>query len=261
MKIYTINEDVEVPIYVWWTLTMNAPPFGGKLTVMPYLGLYNTTTFIMRCVDFLDENTPAEDIEFYFYYVEMNTNSKIKLCDGFSLNNEVYSNFTVRYYQFEYSNITIYCQARDKFGAISEASNVITIVNDKKSPLYNLKQIIASFYIVDDALTDIQLLARAEVLMSLGINPYNTNNPEKFFTTYESSLTGEIVEMTDPTCVTGYCNDNGECQVIDVALTCHCQGGFLGKECFCRGENIWFPLGLPDLSRMNLWCIIVCMTH
>ena len=242
MKIYTINEDVEVPIYVWWTLTMNAPPFGGKLTVMPYLGLYNTTTFIMRCVDFLDENTPAEDIEFYFYYVEMNTNSKIKLCDGFSLNNEVYSNFTVRYYQFEYSNITIYCQARDKFGAISQASNVITIVNDKKSPLYNLKQIIASFYIVDDALTDIQLLARAEVLMSLGINPYNTNNPEKFFTTYESSLTGEIVEMTDPTCVTGYCNDNGECQVIDVALTCHCQGGFLGKECFLDKD------GYTDLS-------------
>ena len=242
MKIYTINEGVEVPIYIWWTLTMNAPPFGGKLTVMPYLGLYNTTTFIMRCIDFLDENTPAEDIEFYFYYVEMNTNSKIKLCDGFSLNNEVYSNFTVRYYQFEYSNITIYCQARDKFGAISETSNVITIVNNKKSPLYNLKQIIASFYIVDDALTDIQLLARAEVLMSLGINPYNTHVPEKFFTTYESSLTGEVVEMTDPLCVAGYCNDNGECQVIDVALTCHCLGGYLGKECFLDKD------GYTDLS-------------
>ena len=57
--------------------------------------------------------------------------------------------------------------------------------------------------------------------MSLGINPYNTNNPDKFFTTYESSLTGEVVEMTDPNCVTGYFNDNAECQVIDVALTCH----------------------------------------
>ena len=242
MKIYTINEGVEVPIYVWWTLTMNAPPFGGKLTVMPYLGLYNTTTFIMRCVDFLDENTPEDELEYYFYYVEVNTNSKIKLCDGFSLNNEVYSNFTVRYYQFEYSNITLYCQARDKFGAITEVSNVITIVNDKKSSLYNLKQIIASFYIVDDALTDIQLLARAEVLMSLGINPYNTNNPDKFFTTYESSLTGEVVEMTDPNCVTGYCNDNGECQVIDVALTCNCLGGFLGKECFLDKD------GYTDLS-------------
>ena len=242
MKIYTVKEGIEVPIYVWWTLTMNAPPFGGKLVVMPYLGLYNTTTFIMRCVDFLDENTPAEDIEFDFYYIEMNTNTKIKLSKGFSLNNEVYSNFTVRYYQLDYSNITIYCQARDKFGAISEASNVITIVNKKNSPLYNLKQIIASFYIVDDPLKDIQLLARAEVLMSLGINPYTTNNPEKFFTTYESSLTGEKVEMTDPQCIAGYCNDNGECQVIDVALTCHCQGGFLGKECFLDKD------GYTDLS-------------
>ena len=242
MKIYVINEGVEVPIYVWWTLTMNGPPFGGQLVVMPYLGLYNTTTFVMRCVDFLDENTPAEEIEFDFYYIEMNTNSKIKLSSGFSLVNEVYSNFTVRYYQLEYSNITIYCQARDKYGAISEASNVITIVNKKNNPLYNLKQIISTFYIVDDYLQDIQLLARAEVLMSLGINPYNTNNPEKFFTIYESSLTGEKVEMTDPPCIAGYCNDHGECQVIDVAMTCNCEAGFLGKECFLDKD------GYTDLS-------------
>ena len=67
LKIYVVNEGIEVPIYVWWTLTMNAPPFGGQLIVMPYLGLYNTTTFIMRCVDFLDENTQADEIEFDFY--------------------------------------------------------------------------------------------------------------------------------------------------------------------------------------------------
>ena len=90
----------------------------------------------------------------------------------------------------------------------------------------------STFYIVDDPLTDIQLLARAEVLMSLGINPYTSLIPEKFFTTYESSLTGEKVEMVDPTCISGYCNENGECQVIDVAMTCNCEAGFIGKECF-----------------------------
>ena len=68
--------------------------------------------------------------------------------------------------------------------------------------------------------------------MSLGINPFTTHVPEKFFTTYESSLTGEKVEMVDPTCISGYCNDNGECQVIDVVMTCNCKAGFLGKECF-----------------------------
>ena len=232
LKIYVENEGIEVPVFVWWTLTMNAPPFGGKVTVMPYLGLYNTTTFIMRCVDFLDENTPQEDLEYDFYYIEQNTNSKIKLSNDFSLNNEVYSNFTVRYYQLEYSNITIYCQVRDKFGAISEASNVITIVNKKNSPLYILKQLVASFYIVDEALTDIQLLARAEVLMSLGINPYNDRAPSSYFTTYEGSLTGEKVEKVEPLCVTGYCNDNGDCEVIDVALTCKCVASYIGKECF-----------------------------
>ena len=232
LKIYVEKDGLEVAIYNWWTLTMNAPPYGGEVTIMPYLGLYNTTTFIMRCVNYLDENTPVEDLEYNFYYIEVNTNSKIKLTNDFSLNNEVYSNFTVRYYQLEYSNITVYCQVRDKFGAISETSNVITIVNKKDSPLYILKKLVESFYIVDDALTDIQLLARAEVLMSLGINPYNDRTPSSYFTTYEGSLTGEKVEKKDPVCVTGYCNDNGDCEVIDVALTCKCIASFIGKECF-----------------------------
>ena len=232
MKIYAENKGLEVDVFVWWNLTMNSPPFGGKVTVMPYLGLFNTTTFIMRCVDYQDENTPQEDLEYYFYYVEVNTNLKIKLSDDFSLNNEVYSNFTVRYYQLEYSNITIYCQVRDKWGALSETSNVITIVNKKDSPLYVLKQLVASFILVEDALTDIQLLARSEVLMSLGINPYTDRVPNSFFTTYESSLTGEKVVKLEPQCVSGYCNDNGDCEVIDVALTCKCTAAYMGKQCF-----------------------------
>ena len=232
LKIYVEKEGLEVPIYVWWTLTMNSPPYGGKVTVMPYLGLYNTTTFIMRCVDYEDENTPVEDLEYDFYYIEANTNSKIKLSRDFSLNNEVYSNFTVRYYQLEYSNVTIYCQVRDKFGDIEESSAVITIVNQKDSPLYVLKQIVDSFYITTDPLTDIQLLARAEVLMSLGIRPYTDKNPNLFFTTYSGSITGEKVEKKDPYCVAGYCSDHGDCEVIDVALTCKCVATYIGKECF-----------------------------
>ena len=232
IKIFAENKGIEVPVFVWWTLTMNSPPYGGKVTVMPYLGLYNTTTFIIRCVDFQDENTPSENLEYDFYYIEKNTNLEIKLSEDFSLNNEVYSNFTVRFFQLEYSNITIYCRIKDKWGAISEASNVITIVNKKNSPLYELKQLVSSFYITTESLTDIQLLARSEVLMSLGINPYSDRVPNSFFTTYESSLTGEKVVKVEPQCVNGYCNDNGDCEVIDVALTCKCSATYLGKQCF-----------------------------
>ena len=246
LKVFAENKGLEVALYFWWTLTMNAPPYGGKLTVMPYLGLFNTTTFIMRCVDYEDENTPTEDLEYEFYYIEVNTNYKVKLTNEFSLNNEVYSNFTVRYYQLEYSNITLYCQVRDKWGAISETSNMITIVNKKNSPLYILKQLVASFYIVDDALTDIQLLARSEVLMSLGINPYTDRVPSSFFTTYEGSLTGEKVLILEPQCVNGYCNDNGDCEVIDVALTCKCTASYLGKQCFLDKN------GYSDLSDYYL---------
>ena len=242
LKIYAENKGLEVAVYVWWTLKMNSPPYGGKLTVMPYLGLYNTTTFILRCVDYEDENTPTEELEYDFYYKEVNTNYKVKLSKDFSLNNEVYSNFTVRFYQLEYSNITLYCQVRDKWGAISESSNTITIVNKKNSPLYVLKQLVASFYITNDNLTDIQLLARSEVLMSLGINPYTERMPSSYFTTYEGSLTGERVLILEPQCVSGYCNDNGDCEVIDVALTCKCTASYLGKQCFLDKN------GYADLS-------------
>ena len=242
LKVYAENKGLEVSLYFWWTLTMNSPPYGGKLTVMPYLGLYNTTTFIMRCVDWQDENTPTEDLEYDFYYIEVNTNLKIKLSQEFSLNNEVYSNFTVRYYQLEYSNITLYCSVKDKWGAISEGTNVITIVNKKNSPLYILKQLVASFYIVDTALTDIQLLARSEVLMSLGINPFTERMPSSYYTTYEGSLTGEKVLILEPQCINGYCNDNGVCEVIDVALSCKCTASYLGRQCFLDKN------GYSDLS-------------
>ena len=232
LKIYAENKGLEVPIYVYWTLTMNSPPYGGRVTTMPSVGLYNTTTFVIRCIDYLDENTPTDKLEYNFYYVEKNTNMKIKLSSDFSTNNEVYSNFTVRFYQLEYSNITIHCVCKDKWGATSETETEIMIVNNKHSELYNLKQIVSTFYLSEDNLTDIQLLARAEVLVSLGLNPYNDRSPSSYYTTYEHSLTGEKVIKSEPLCVNGYCNDNGDCEVIDIALTCKCFPTHLGKQCF-----------------------------
>ena len=232
LKIFAENKGLEVPVYVYWTLTMNSPPYGGRVTTMPSIGLYNTTTFVIRCVDYHDENTPDEELEYYFYYIEHNTNMQIKLSEDFSTFNEVYSNFTVRFYQLEYSNISIYCTVRDKWGATSQSESVITIVNNKHSALYNLKQIVSSFHLSDPNLTDVQLLARAEILMSLGINPYNDRTPSAYYTTYENSLTGDKIIKTEPLCVNGYCNDNGVCEVIDIAITCKCNPTHLGKQCF-----------------------------
>ena len=68
--------------------------------------------------------------------------------------------------------------------------------------------------------------------MSLGLNPYNDRSPSSYYTTYEHSLTGEKVIKSEPLCVNGYCNDNGDCEVIDIALTCKCFPTHLGKQCF-----------------------------
>ena len=232
LKIYAENKGLEVPVYVYWTLTMNSAPYGGRVTTMPSIGLYNTTTFIIRCEDYEDENTPKEELLYDFYYIEQNTNMKIKLSKDFSTENEVYSNFTVRFYQLEYSNISIFCVVKDKWGATSQSESVITIVNNKHSELYNLKQIVSSFHINEEELTDKQILARSEVLMSLGINPYSDRMPETYYTAYENSITGEKVIKTEPQCVNGYCNDNGDCEVIDIALTCKCNPTHIGKQCF-----------------------------
>ena len=123
------NDGSNVTVTVTWVLTMNQSPQNGYIKVIPTIGLLETTTFVMTCYDFLDENTNTEDLEYFFYFIEDDTSSVINLSKDWSTNNEVYSNFSVRYYQPPTTKLEIYCKVRDQYHAENVVSTKITIVN------------------------------------------------------------------------------------------------------------------------------------
>ena len=99
-----------------FTLLMNSYPVNGSLTVFPETGLYRTTYFVIRCVEFGDETTVKENLEYSFYSIEENT-AVVNHLRGWSKENEISTNFSVIYYQQEKSVINIYCRIKDELNA------------------------------------------------------------------------------------------------------------------------------------------------
>lgn len=230
MDIIKENMDEKVVVTKSWTLTMNAPPKNGYIKIIPPIGLLNTTTYVITAYDWEDENTVYADLKYYFYYIEKNTNTKIPLSTGFSTNNEVYSNFTVRFYQLESTQIDIFCLVQDQYLAETETLATMTVVNQVGSSLYDLTQVLSN-YDLNAGIPDLKYLSRSEFLKSVAINPYREVQPNQDYTTYENSLDGSIVNKVDPNCVDNYCNSNGECGLIDVTIACYCDLGHVGNNC------------------------------
>ena len=224
------NMGESITITKSWTLTMNAPPKNGYIKIIPPYGLLSTTTYVITTYDWEDEDTVQENLEYWFYYIEANTNTKIDLSTAWTTNNEVYSNFTVRFYQLESSDINVYVKVRDQYHAESEATAKMTVVNQIGSSLYDLT-VVTSNYDLNPGIPDLKYLSRSEFLKSAGINPYRDVQPDQYYITYENSLDGSIVTKVDPNCVDVYCNGNGQCGLIDVTIACYCDLGFLGNNC------------------------------
>ena len=138
--LFIIKENLGEKVIVkkTFTLTMNGVPKNGELSVIPDIGLYNTTTFVITCDGWTDDTTQTENLEFEFTYFEKNTLNN-KYLSKWSKVNEVYSNFTVVYYQKPINIITITCRVRDHLGAISTRVKEITIVNSITNPLFSIE--------------------------------------------------------------------------------------------------------------------------
>ena len=211
-----------------FTLTMNSPPENGSLTIIPENGLYNTTTFVIKCLDWEDDTAKNDELTYYIYAKEYNTDNVILLSD-WSTRNEVIKNFTVQYYQQQSSIITIYCEIKDNYGSIAKISKNISISNKINNGIYNISNALSLFSI--DNTNYVNLFHLSNLLMSLGINPYKQTEPEISQTVYEPSLDNTIVTMTDPKCNSDYCNSHGECDLIDEYLVCNCETGYVGRNC------------------------------
>lgn len=124
LKIIRNNQNSRVEVARNWTLIMNDSPQKGYVSVTPIIGLRNTTTFVLRCVGWSDDNTA--DILYRFYSQENNT-SVFNYLTNWTDFNEAYTNFTVRYYQLPTTGIKIFCDVKDKYNATNTASTDVYI--------------------------------------------------------------------------------------------------------------------------------------
>ena len=225
------NDGSFVTVTVSWVLTMNQAPTNGYIKVIPTIGLLQSTTFVITCYDFIDENTNSELLEYFFYYIEDQTSSIINLSQDWSRNNEIYSNFSVRYYQPATTKLEIYCKCRDQYNAESIVSTKITIVNHIDDEDNYVLTDVLNNYDLNANIEDSKYFSRSEFLKSISINPYREVRPNQYYSTFETSLDGSKIIMNDPNCVDTYCNGHGECDIIDVTIACDCKAAYVGNNC------------------------------
>ena len=221
----------------YFHIRINSYPVNGTLTVSPKVGLYRTTFFVLKCENWTD--TTSNKLEYRFFAKEVNTNNNVLLRD-WSSENEMSSNFSVIYYQQESSDIKITCEIRDELNASTSVSEFITIAKSLNGEIYNLSEAIDSYLSTEkeksDEKYDVLLYHRSQFLLSLSVDPYKTVYPTSLQTQYEPTLQGDAILMEDPTCVTEYCNGNGDCGNVDEFIYCHCYEGWIGKYCQIRKE-------------------------
>jgi hypothetical protein len=67
--------------------------------------------------------------------------------------------------------------------------------------------------------------------MSLGIDKYKFQQPNVYKTKYKASADRLMIVKADPQCTLDYCNNNGYCDLMDEFINCHCDTGFIGRNC------------------------------
>ena len=232
VNLIIISNNINFPEYsinitVPFVLTINSYPFNGKFVIAPKIGLYNTTTFLIKCKNYDDDTT--KNLLYIFYAKEKGTTTTTIL-RGWSSEDETTSNFTVEYYALPSSSITITCVIRDNYGATTVATQDIVIANSPNNGIYDLKKALL-LYDLPTMRTDLICYHRSQYLMSLGIDNYKVLQPNLFQTKYEPSLDSSMMTKTDPACTLDYCNNNGYCDLMDEFINCHCDTGFIGRNC------------------------------
>ena len=225
-EVYRDNEEGRVSISKEFILVMNSPPYNGKLIVFPEIGLLDFTVFIISSINWLDDST--DNLLYYFYYIEDKTNTIKNITNSFQSEIELMSTF-IFIYPEESNYITIYCEIKDNYDEKTIVSQRILIVKDYSSNIYTIKNAFSNYYIPNNPNIE-HLYRRSEFLKSLGLNQ-NDNNGEYYMTYFEPSLSENKINIFDPVCNTKYCNNRGNCDLIDKYMICICNDEFIGINC------------------------------
>ena len=227
---YSVSESFS------WNLIMNGSPENGQLIAIPSVGLFNTTNFIIKTFDWVDDNTEIFDYKFTSKEVGIN---KVLLLNDWSKINEIVCNFTVDFYSQRSSIITITVQVRDKYNAISSKDFNITISNGINNGVYEMETAVDSIVIDEETTyTPAQLYHLSELLMSIGMNPHQNNLVSfQIQTEYQPNVDATEITLVDPICKAEYCNNgNGDCHLTDILLSCGCKENYYGTNCQIHGD-------------------------
>jgi hypothetical protein len=249
LEIIRSNEEYSVSVSKNWTLNMNFPPEGGELKVTPNAGYRITTYFLMTC-DGWSTKIPFP-MTYRFYSREINTNITNDLTDWMNIT-YTNANFSVRYYQLEFSTVQVTCEVKDGFDMIARSSKNITIVNTPQSSLYNLTQALES-YKYKETLDQLEIKQRSQYLYSLGVNIFKDVQPKSERLEIVNALDFSRFEVQEPVCIQNYCNFRADCfEKIDIYIYCNCQIGYVGKYCQVDKE------GYPSLAAayQNLFNVV-----
>ena len=169
------------------------------------------------CENYDDDTT--KNLLYRFSYKEKNTKGNPKLLRDWSSEDETTANFTVEYYALPSSNITIYCIVRD-----------IVIANNLDDGIFDLKKALIN-YKLPTIRNGVIYYHRSQYLMSLGIDRYKILQPPLYKTKYKPSNDRSLIIKEDPECTLDYCNNNGICDLMDEFINCHCDTGYIGRNC------------------------------
>ena len=228
-----LNNDIKATRYFDFTLRTNSYPENGTLEIIPETGLHNTTTFLIRCRDWVDDTCEKDDLTYYFYAKEKLSEEIIVLQD-WSKNNEITTKFILEKDSLQSNDVTVYCKIRDNYLAENEVEKTIIVSTDLSTGVYNLEDSVEQYYLPDKQLSTDELLHLSEVLRSLGEDLYKVLRPTLYQSIYRPSIDKTLVVETKPECVTfnKECNNRGVCNnLVDEYLVCRCNEGYIGTNC------------------------------
>ena len=249
------NSTVEYPIH--FLLMINPRPL-TELYIFPIVGLYKTTYFVMRCQNSNDTfpYIGNKNLQYRFFAKEDNVyKPRPYLLRGWSIENEVTTNFFDIETTDNTYKIDIFCEIRDDLNASRNTSpQPLYISKSLSGGLYDLEYAIFVYKLPlpeDDERKeyDVLLYHRSQHLLSLCIDLYKTVHPERLQTEYESSLDGTEIKKNDPRESEDYCNYKGDTIFVDEFFVCRCNNdsdnGWTGKYCHIKEK------GEPHLKNLT----------
>lgn len=244
-------------------LETSKPPSPGKLTIVPSVGLKNTTYFYIYCGEF-KSNTLNNKLDYELTYVEDEYLNNPIIINNYitGLHIEKGMLFNTLNSNKDLSIINVYCKVKDYNEGVYKLNKTISLINQVNSNtkgMFSVKSSLEEYNNLDLEFTWERAKHHSNFLNSLleqNITDYsNYNNNPIYISTITNIKPSHFIDdyrkvedinsfsndykfiIKDPICYSSYCNYNGSCNLIDMSLVCSCKQGTMGILCNLDNEN------------------------